>query len=111
MSLNVLFQNETHKIETAGVQVFSAISKYVSPTDIILAFPASAIAELNDYAASTENTIENRGTAQQILYAVQGNRDLDVLSDKFNDMLNFMVAEIPSYTTEANDAFKLQIGI
>jgi len=85
--------------------------KLISPTDIALAFPSDSVAELNDYAWNTEKTLPNRGVAQQILYSLKGNRDLDVLSGKFNDMLNFMVAEIPSYTTEANDAFKLQIGI
>ena len=75
----------------------------VSPTDIVLAFPPESITEVNDYAWDTSKTLTNRGVAQQINYALKGNRDLDVLSDTFNSMLNFLLAEIPSYNEEANN--------
>lgn len=81
----------------------------VSPTTIALAFPAEAVAELNDFAWRETETLKDRGIAQQILYALKGNRDIDVKSDKFNNMLDFLVLKIDSYSEQDNENFKAYI--
>jgi hypothetical protein len=69
------------------------------------------VSQLNDYAWDTNNSDENRGMAQQILYALKGNRDIDVISDKFNDMISFMVLSIPSFNDTEESAFRSSLGI
>lgn len=114
-----LIIGDTYRINVGGgwqQQKYSKPAKedkrlLISPTDIALAFPPESVAELNDYAWDITKVLANRGTAQQILYALKGNRDIDVLSDKFNNMLAFLLAEIPSYDAAADANFKNEVGI
>lgn len=109
--LKIMPSGGKQKQPYAGIVATKRKSLFISPTDIALTFPPISVAEINDYAWDASKPLLNRGTAQQILYALKGNREIDVLSEKFNNMLLFLLSEIPSYDVDANTAFKTEIGI